>query len=354
MYNSLISIIIPIYNVEPYLSQCIESIINQTYDNLEIICIDDKSPDGCREILNHYSENDPRIIIIEHKYNKGISEARNSGLISANGEYIMFVDADDWLDTNTCEITLRKSIEFKADVVMWPYISEYGSKSNKKLIFKDKFIYFSIKDFENRVYRRLFGLIKEELRNPEYSESMVTVWAKLYRRSLIVDSSARFVDTKIIGTSEDMLFNIETLKTSRTAIYTNECFYHYRKYNNNAYTAKYKPVLPQQWNKLYSILQDYINRYNLSEEYVDALRNRISLSIIGLGFNEINSDNNIIKKIKNIKNVITNPRYLDSIKRFDFKYLPIHWKVLLYFSKKKYSSGLYIILKIAKIIRRII
>lgn len=116
-----ISVIVPIYNVEQYLHKCIDSIVNQTYHNLEIILVDDGSPDQCGKICDEYAEKDSRIIVI-HKPNGGLSEARNAGLNIAKGDYILFVDSDDWLETNACESVINFAKDHNADIVTFGVI----------------------------------------------------------------------------------------------------------------------------------------------------------------------------------------------------------------------------------------
>ena len=99
MKQPLVSVIVPIYKVEPYLRRCLDSIVKQTYTNLEIILVDDGSPDGCPQICDEYAARDKRIIVI-HKKNGGLSDARNAGLDICKGEYISFVDSDDWTNEN--------------------------------------------------------------------------------------------------------------------------------------------------------------------------------------------------------------------------------------------------------------
>lgn len=111
-----ISVIIPIYNVEQYLSQCLDSIINQTYTNLEIILINDGSTDNSEKICNQYKLLDPRIIVI-HKTNGGLSDARNTGIKIATGDYISFVDADDFIDENMYTILFQKINTTNADII---------------------------------------------------------------------------------------------------------------------------------------------------------------------------------------------------------------------------------------------
>ena len=104
--KELISIIVPIYNVEKYIHKCIESIINQTYKNLEIILVDDGSPDNCGNICEEYAKNDSRIKVI-HKENNGLSSARNAGLEICKGDYIGFVDSDDYIELNMYEVLIN-------------------------------------------------------------------------------------------------------------------------------------------------------------------------------------------------------------------------------------------------------
>ncbi len=120
MIAPLISIIVPIYQVELYLEKCIDSIINQTYKNLEIILIDDGSPDRCGAICDEYAGKDSRIRVI-HQKNGGLSAARNAGLDIAKGDYIQFVDSDDWIEPEACETVLTIAEEQHADIVCFGF-----------------------------------------------------------------------------------------------------------------------------------------------------------------------------------------------------------------------------------------
>ena len=128
-----ISIIVPIYNVELYLERCVESIINQTYKNLEIILVDDGSPDNCFAICDKYEKLDSRVKVI-HKENGGLSDARNAGLDIAEGEFIVFVDSDDWLEQNALELLYEHVKGFNSDITMFKfkYFDESTYNSNEK------------------------------------------------------------------------------------------------------------------------------------------------------------------------------------------------------------------------------
>ena len=116
----LISIIIPVYNVEKYLRKCLDSIINQTYKKLEIILIDDGSTDNSGKICEEYAKKDDRIIVI-HKENAGVSSARNRGIELANGKYIGFIDSDDWIEENMYETLYQNLLQFDVDISMCNY-----------------------------------------------------------------------------------------------------------------------------------------------------------------------------------------------------------------------------------------
>ena len=128
--EDLISIIVPVYNVEKYLEQCLESLLNQTYKNIEIIVVNDGSTDQSLDILNKYSFKDNRIKLYSQK-NQGISAARNTALEHINGKYIMFVDSDDWIEINTCETALHELKKNDSDIVMWAYKRDYLNSSKE-------------------------------------------------------------------------------------------------------------------------------------------------------------------------------------------------------------------------------
>lgn len=233
-----ISIIVPVYNTEKYLPKCLDSIVNQTYKNLEIICVDDGSEDSSADILNRYAEQDARFVII-NKENEGVSVARNKALETVSGEYIMFVDSDDWIDINTCELALNKALQQKADVVFWTYIREFLNVSLQKSIFDESEIIFGQKEIEDKLYRRAFGLIGKELSHPENADALCTIWGKLYKTSIVRDNEIYFYDIREIGTYEDGLFNLNIWSFVNKAVYMNMELFNWSKNNDRViYTGQ--------------------------------------------------------------------------------------------------------------------
>ncbi len=166
--KALISIIIPVYKVEKYLEKCIQSVINQTYENLQIILVDDGSPDNCGKICDEYAKKDHRIEVI-HKSNGGLSDARNKGLEIAKGEYIGFVDSDDYIEADMYEVLYNLLKQYNADVS----ICNFYTVSQGKI---------SIKNADNGIneYNRI-EILKEILLDRNIQSY---AWNKLYKKEL--------------------------------------------------------------------------------------------------------------------------------------------------------------------------
>ncbi len=340
--SNMISIIVPVYNSELYLKKCLDSIISQTYENIEIICVDDNSSDDSLRILQEYEKKDHRIKVIQ-KANEGVSLARNVGLDVAHGDYILFVDSDDWIDISTCEVALKKITEETADLVMWSYIRERETESSKKQIF-DCDIIFEGKKVQEKLHRRMIGIVEDELTHPENADALCTVWGKLYCKSIISANHIRFYDIRKIGTYEDGLFNLEYLKYVQKAIFLNQYFYHYRRTNVNSITGAYNANLGRQWDTLFHIMDKYIEQNELNEKYQEALRNRISLSLIPRGINEMTNDCSVGMKMAKIKEIISQRSYIAAIKSLKIQYMPIHWKVFFRAAKWKNTFIILIML----------
>lgn len=347
--NHCISIIVPVFNAAKYLNQCLDSILRQTYTDLQIICVDDGSTDDSAQILLEYAANDDRIIVVR-KDNEGVSVARNTALEYATGKYIMFVDGDDWIDPDTCVVAIKAIQRNNADVVMWSYTRETLSESRKKNIFNTD-IYFDYSEVKDKLYRRMVGLYGDETSSPENADALCTVWGKLYQRDIIENNHIRFYDIRKIGTYEDGLFNLDVFANARSAVFLNRHLYHYRRENETSLTTKYNEDMPQQWNILFDILKEHIESKCLNSTFHSALSNRIVFSLIALGINEIEKHDNPLKTIARLKKIISNARYQNAIKFFDFRYLPLHWKVFFGFAKFNFAVGVYMLLLIIQKIR---
>ena len=343
----MISIIVPVYNVEAYLPQCLDSLIHQTYKDIEIVCVNDGSKDRSLEILKEYANKDERIKIINQE-NQGLSGARNSGIKEASGEWVMFVDSDDWIDKDCCYVA-ASTLKETTDLCIFSYIREFQSRSLKKYVFDDTVIHFNGNEV-GQLYRRLIGLKGQELAQPDKLDSLSTAWGKIYKTSIIKKHCIVFVSTKEIGT-EDLLFNIYYFNWIKEALYIPNTLYHYRKNNVTSLTKLYKPQLKEQWINLFEKIEVYImpkHRQDLS----DALLNRKALCLIGLGLNITYSSYSIFKQRDLISEILNSDWYVKAIQQLSLKNMPSHWKLFYTFAKHKNAIGILLMLKIINFILR--
>lgn len=333
-----VSIIVPVYNVERYLRQCLDTLVNQTYQNVEIICVDDGSTDASSEILTEYALKNSRVRVIRQK-NSGLSAARNVGFSFATGEYVMYVDSDDWIDVRTCEKAVFKAEEHAADLVMWPYIREFPDHSAPKAIFSEEKTFHAAECRE--LQRRMIGLLGTELAHPENADALCTVWGKLYLRELIAQNEIHFTDLQRIGTYEDGLFNLHYLAHVKNATYIPDYLSHYRK--NSGMTSKYRKELAAQWKNLFSDMRSYIELEKCGDDFDAALNNRISLSIIGLGLNALALPNR--EASTEIRGFLSEKEYRAAIKTLPMRYFPPHWWAFFACCKLNFASGVFLLLK---------
>ena len=179
--QAVISVIVPVYNAEAYLSRCMESILNQTYRDIQVICVNDGSTDSSGDMLEELRRRDGRVQVACRE-NSGLSASRNAGLELAEGECVMFVDADDWLDEHACADAMKAMLGRDADIVFWSYAREYGTASAPVLFWREERVFEG--ESMEWLRNRLLGPSGAELGRPERLDSYGTAWGKLYRRSL--------------------------------------------------------------------------------------------------------------------------------------------------------------------------
>lgn len=245
MRQPQVSIIVPVYNVQNYIERCLNSLVNQTFKDIEIITINDGSTDKSLELLNKYAKEDIRVSVIDLG-DEGVSYCRNLGIEKANGKYIMFVDSDDWIDSSMVEVMYKKAEENKLDLVMCSYIREFKDHSKEKIFNLPQEIIYKEDKVKNELLRKLVGPIKEELSNPEMLDALGTVWGKLYRADILKENKIKFVDLKEIGSAEDTLFNIFTFNYLKKVMFLNKSMYHYWRDNPKSVTSQYNPKLKEQ------------------------------------------------------------------------------------------------------------
>ena len=219
MNNCLFSIIVPIYNVEKYIVKCIESILLQSFKNFELILVDDGSPDHCGEICDMYAEKDNRISVI-HKKNGGLSSARNSGLKQAHGQYVMFVDSDDWLLPDALE-EISNGCKSFPDLVVFNFQYHYENDS------------IAISSSLPKKDTETAEEYMQDVAQYKLFDNLIAC-NKVYRRELLKDNSIQFIEGIL---HEDGPFFHTTLSFAETVVFVDKPLYSYRKGRPDAITS---------------------------------------------------------------------------------------------------------------------
>lgn len=344
--KTVVSIVVPVYKTQQYLHQCIQSLLSQTYLHLEILLVDDGSPDNCPALCDMYAAKDDRVRVI-HKENEGLSSAREMGIRKASGEYVMVVDSDDWIDADAVACCLETARKDKADCVMFGYVREHPEKSIDTLLFNSDFSYNEARS-EEKIHRRIVGLRGEELYEPQRIDSLSSVCMKLYRTE--VARKGRIVSERVVGTSEDTIFNLYALDGCRIS-YINRCFYHYRKTNAQSITSSHKPDLAEKWDVMYSMIQEYIAGSGKEKEYHTPFLNRVACGMIGLGLNEAGSRDSFWKKVGKIRRILNKPLYREAFDQLDISHCGMKWKVFFLLCKARAAFPLVILLEVINYLR---
>ncbi|MCR8660659.1 glycosyltransferase family 2 protein [Paenibacillus endoradicis] len=261
MNNPLVSIIIPIYNSETHLQITLDSVIKQTYKNLQIILVDDGSKDKSYQICVDYSEIDKRIFPFKQE-NKGASEARNYGLTHIKGDFFMFVDSDDWIEPEMVSSLLSNALNNKSDLVMCGMVIDYFKS--------DRILDYSRTVLLNK--RELYGNenIAENIIDLVENESINGPCCKLIRTNIVVDN--KLMMQPHIKIQEDLEFNIQLLKHISSLTVIEEPYYHYSVRNSESLTKKY---FINRFTMINAVHDELLNYY-LDRSYQKEL-----LSVVG-------------------------------------------------------------------------
>lgn len=344
--HTKVSIIIPVYGTEAYLSRCVDSVLAQSYTNLEVILVDDGSPDNCPRMCDEYAAEDSRVKVI-HKQNEGLAIARRNGILVSSGDYIMVVDSDDWIDPETVAGCVDVAVRDDADCVMFSYVREYADRSLQTLLFPERYSY-DVEKSESLLHRRIVGPIGDELKSPHQVDSLSSVCMKLYRAE--VARRGKIVSERLIGTSDDTMFNLYALENCRIS-YVNQCFYHYRKSNAQSITTRYKPDLAEKWDVLYGLFEEYVEKSPHAEVYRSAFLNRVACGMIGLGLNEVASPASVFQISRRIRGILQKPLYRQAMQHLDTSACPLKWKVFFSLCRREAAFSLTVLLRLMNYLR---
>ncbi|MCD7782066.1 MAG: glycosyltransferase [Methanosphaera sp.] len=314
-----VSIVIPVYNVENYLRECLDSVVNQTLTDIEIICINDGSPDNSLEILEEYAKRDDRITVIDQE-NGGHAVATNRGIELAKGEYLYLMDSDDIVELNTLELTYNRAQEKNVDFVMFKAINyDYPTDT-----------YYETEVYSmNKIYEKVGDDVFDyhDIGNLMF-EASVTPWSKLYRRDFVMKNNIRFPEGLIF---EDNVFFYKALLSAKRICFIDEFLFIRRWYSNSSTTAGDLRFLNSL--DVYNLMFDVFKQYDEYDNYKNILLNR-KISTAIMRYNKIKPEfkDTFFNEMKKnfIETIFNDPiAYRDFMKLADYRYKKMFEQVLI-------------------------
>ena len=328
--NELISIIVPVYNVENVINYCVESILSQTYTNFELILVNDGSIDSSGDLCDKYAEKDKRINVI-HKKNGGVSSARNVGVTKANGEFICFVDSDDYLERFFLEELIKEKNLFPGFDSVWCGFQTVNGYKNHEVLEKIVF------EKNNKVTKTS---VKEIM-------TLHDKWldagpcCKLYRRDLIISSNLRFLENISLG--EDLYFNFKYLDlTNGKIIVVNKCLYNYVKTKDESLTNKYHENLFEKYKSIHRLMYDCLVKWKCDKEQFLLFYNSCFFIYEYVLHNTFRKDSTIKHKYRYNRQIITSYEFKNAIRNSNCYIHPIY--------KLGYMLGSYHIIRLFDIL----
>lgn len=302
-----VSIIVPVFKVpEDYLRRCVESLMRQTLQEIEIILVEDGSPDRCGEICDYYADRDKRIQVL-HKKNGGLSAARNSGYHASHGEWVTFLDGDDWIEPTTCEETYAFGIEKNVEIVLFGTVQD----------FETQHVPFKYHYSDGQVFR------EEECRQLQceildFNGNIATAWAKLIRKSVLDDNNIEHNPDLRQG-SEGIEFNIRLFEKIKSAAFTDKIYYHYI-YNSDSISAKHDEKNHQLVIRCFEEIQKQIAKSDNCKALEKLFYNRFAYVIVATAisgyFSPINPERYADRK-KSFKKYLKNSLVQETLEKCD-------------------------------------
>lgn len=339
-----VSVIIPVYNSEQYITECIQSVLNQTYENIEVIIINDGSTDQSYSICQRFAEKDSRINLISIE-NSGVSTARNIGIDNSTGDYITFVDSDDWIDSQMIDLAIGKLKEENADITIWSYYKNFGDEELLlPMLYEEDKIFTDNKDI------LFFKAINSSYKQSPQKQSVSagTTWCKLYKRELLIDNNIRF--NAMLTRAQDTIFSMNAFYKADKIVYFNKSLYHYRITNTQISSGnRFISDTHIPFNELLNEFQSFSNKVNDRDEFKKVYMVRvISVLIWHLEHYYFHEQypNKFRMMRKQIKKLINKEPYKTAIEKVDHKVLPKKGRLMVTLFRKRLILLFYIIYSI--------
>lgn len=331
-----VSIIVPVYNVEKYLDRCMDSLLNQTLKDIEIIMVDDESPDNCPMMCDEYAKKDARVKVI-HKQNAGLGYARNSGLEIAAGEYVAFVDSDDFIDLGMYETLYEKASQNKLDIAF----CGFNSYDHGKIVHTVSEVNGYLQYNEEDCQKVLLGMVNNCGNKNKIVKYEMSVWHGIYCRDVIERNGIKFCSERDFS-SEDIIFHIDLIKECNSIGFIPQAFYYYC-FNDSSLTKCYRDDRLERHDILFREIARRISfkKYCFSPKkasHLFLLKLRYDITIVA----SYNFDKS--KQIELLDNLLTSKILHFWTKNIEWKALPFRYVVFYLCVKLKLSRMLYYII----------
>ena len=340
-----VSIIIPVYNLEKFIEKCVDSIVNQTLKEIEIILVDDGSTDQSGAICDNYVKKDDRIKVV-HQKNMGLSGARNTGIKESTGKWFMIVDGDDWLESNAVEELYNNAEKNNSDIFISSFYDNYPEKQVKDSFFNINELHFQTE--EEKLYLQENCISRNKYTNMNCKTNLGVTWARIYRKQFIVDNNLEF----ILGLkrTQDAIFNLYAFEYANKVDYLDIPVHHYRIWGNSA-SRKYSKDFHVTANELSQHIIEFMKKFHKEERLKKAYYSKVFKLLIEIIKIEITPKANkmsLKSKKSFLKQLSESELYSNAIKYVEKNTLNNNQRLVLFLLKNK----LYYIILFLFIIKR--
>lgn len=343
--NIKVSIIVPVYNVEPYLDRCMQSLLKQTLKEIEIIMVDDESPDHCPQLCEDYKAKYSNVKVV-HKKNGGLGFARNSGLEVAKGEYVAFIDSDDFVDTDMFQHLYEYAAENKCDAVFCGYNIYKDAEHIRKMQENAEYILRRGKDEVKKV---LLDMVGPEPSYHSDAKLLMSVWRAIYSRKVIEDNHLRFVSERVY-IAEDIMWHIDFLPCCQCVGLIPQTHYYYCD-NGTSLTRTYRADRFQKELFLYHTQEDKLRKAGYSEAEFRTRLNRQLLMKTRVCISQqvtFLKQLGYIKARDNIRDIVQSSEVQSIMKTYPYRLLPMRHRLFFLLVKFRLYDLLIVLFKTKK------
>ena len=342
--NPKVSVILPVFNVEPYLCRCIDSIINQTLKDIEIIIVVEKQcTDSCVSICDAYAKKDSRINLIVNEKKGGLAHGRNVGLPYVRGEYIAFVDSDDYIKPNMMEVLYHKATKTNADAVYCNFFRRIGDVEKPYDENKEDYLI----EGEHALSELSKDFVSAAPGEPHDIKRTISVWHCLFNSALIKNNDIRFYDEVNIP-SEDYSFQLDILRHSNKVLFIKDILYVYC-YNQDSLSQTFNLTMFERYSIVYNLVKERLklvdkDDFRVNRLYIGTCRSNM--------FHVVNLNTSRMQKM-NYLEAICNSDIWEQVRTYPIEKLPLYQRAILKCTLSKNYFALYIILYIYSSLKKI-